>query len=129
MANIERGSKRAKNVDLAEIKAKMKGASNMAKVEEKKVEATKAKVEQAEKAKSEARNEQGDEERTYRAKDLAERLGITPFRARQFLRSLNQYQDGKYTRYRFTALEIDQLVELYHTRKADKKAKREAAGA
>jgi len=126
MANIERGSKRAKNIDLAEIK--VKGASNVAKVEEKKVEAAKAKVEQAEKAKVEAKNEQRDEERTYQAKDLAERLGITPFRARQFLRSLDQYQDGKYTRYRFTALEIDQLVELYHTLKANK-AKREAAGA
>lgn len=127
MANIERGSKRAKNIDLAEIK--VKGASNVAKVEEKKVEAAKAKVEQAEKAKVEAKNEQRDEERTYQAKDLAERLGITPFRARQFLRSLDRYQDGKYTRYRFTALEIDQLVELYHTLKANKKAKQEAAGA
>lgn len=51
--------------------------------------------------------EQATEKKIVTPKDLAEELRqagapeITPYKVRVYLRSLERYQDGKYTRYKF----------------------------
>lgn len=88
-------------------------------------EQAKAKIDQSKQKSQSKKSSPQQEEQNWQAKHVADLVGVTPFKFRKFLRSLSRYNDGKYTRYRFTETEARKLADQFN--EATAKAEEEKA--